>query len=112
MSRGVSKENRRLGMSVQEIYDALDQLDRLKEAYTEKQAEYASLKTAIDKTEDYIFRTSETYRRVANSSDDYRDKLEFLGKSSGLIEAWMVLRKNLKGEAEWDGKENDSCRSE
>lgn len=95
---GVSKENKRLGMSVQEIYDALDQLDRLKEAYKEKQDEYAKIKTAIDKTEDYIFRTSETYRRVANSSDDCRDKLEFLGKSSGLIEAWMILRKYLKGD--------------
>ena len=95
---GVTKEKRRLGMSVQEVYDALEQLDRLKEAYKEKQEEYMKIKTVLDKTEDYIFRTSETYRRVANSSDDYRDKLEFLGKSSGLIEAWMVLRKHLKGD--------------
>lgn len=98
MEQSIIKQNRRLGMSVQEIYDKLDQLDRLKKAYADKQAECEGLHLAIMKSIGYNFTTSETYRRVASLSDNNLDKLEFLGKAAGLLEASRVLRDYVKGD--------------
>ncbi len=95
MSRGVSNENKRLGMSVQETYDKLDQLDRLKVAYENERTERIALESAINKSIDRIVTTSVTYNRVGMAGETLCDKLEFLSKSAGLLEAAIIIREAL-----------------
>lgn len=95
---GFQKENRRLGMSVQEVYDSLNRLERLEKAYEEKRTECEKLNQAIFKAIEYNTKTAMDYRRVAESSDNNLDKIEFFSKASGLIESIRMLKEYLKGE--------------
>lgn len=88
----------RNGMSVQEVYDALDQLERLKEAYEKQRQEYLKLQTAVARADWYFDKTAETYKRVADSAETFEDELEFLSKASGLLEARQILHRYLKGD--------------
>lgn len=86
----------RNGMSVKEIYDALDRLKRLEKAYGEKQAECDRLSSIIQESIDYNVTTATTYQRVATSADNLTDKFEFLSKAAGLLEATIIIRGLLK----------------
>lgn len=95
----------RNGMSVKEIYDSLDQLDRLKEAFKKEQEERMRLERVINKAVSEMVSTGMTYTRIAAEAPEHDacTKLEFSSKSSGLLEGVIILRKYtnpgyLKGE--------------
>lgn len=88
----------RNGMSVQEVYDALDQLDRLKEAFERQRQEHLKLQTAVARAEWYLGKTAKTYKQVSDSAESFEDQLEFLAKASGLLEARQILHRYLKGD--------------
>lgn len=80
------------GMSVKEIYEALEHRERLIEAYKEKQDECVRLRSVIDKAVDRILETAMQYNDVAKTSSDPVDILEFLSRSAGLQEAIRYMR--------------------
>lgn len=80
------------GMSVKEVYEALDHRERLVDAYKEKQDECQKLRDALRKSTDHIYEVAAMYRDMANISEDPIIKLEFLSKSSGLQEALRYMR--------------------
>lgn len=88
----------RNGMSVKEIYDALDSLERLREAFHDQRDEYNKLHIAIAKSISYNSSTAETYKRVASLCDNDVEKAEFLGKAAGLLEASRMLKKYMEGD--------------
>ena len=96
---GDSTEDKRNGMSVKEIYEALDRLERLEKAYNEKRIECEKLTKVIQKSIDYNVRTSTQYHRVASSTENLSDKLEFLSKASALLEATTIMRQYIKDAA-------------
>lgn len=85
------------GMSVKEIYEALEHRERLIEAYKEKQEECVRLRSVIDKAVDRILTTAMQYNNVAKTSNDPVDILEFLSKSAGLQEAVRYMRMMFNG---------------
>lgn len=95
---GVSEGKPRLGMSVQEVYDKLDQCERMERALEKKRAECDNLHMAIFKSISYNSSTAETYKRVASLCDNDVEKAEFLGKAAGLLEASRMLKKYMEGE--------------
>ena len=93
------------GMSVKEIYEALEHRERLIEAYKEKQEECQKLKDAFHKSTDYIFEIAMQYYDTAHAADDLADRLDFLSRSSGMLEAFRHLRKIFNSEGTDEGKE-------
>ena len=85
------------GMSVKEIYEALEHRERLIEAYKEKQDECVRLRSVIDKAVDRILTTAMQYNDVARTAEDPADTLEFLSRSAGLQEAVRYMRMIFNG---------------
>lgn len=90
----------RNGMSVQEVYDALDQLERLKEAYEKQRQEHLKLQSVVARADLYMNKIEEIYKRLSDSADSFEDQLEFLAKAYGLFEARQILHRYLKGDEE------------
>lgn len=87
----------RNGMSVKEVYEALDQLDRIKESYAELQERTHNVQSNIRWAKDTINRTISQYWNVVLSPLASRDdKLEFEGKISGLREALQILDDTIR----------------
>ena len=93
----------RNGMSVQEIYDALDQLDRLIKAYDEERNKNISLKTELN---DICWTIDRTIRQYTNLADDpetqLQDRIEFKGRAKGLFEAKQIIRNILDKKGDED----------
>ena len=87
-----------VGKTDKEIYDALDQLERLQNAFDLTKRERDKLHIAIAKSISYNSSTAETYKRVASLCDNDIEKAEFLGKAAGLLEASRMLKKYMEGE--------------
>lgn len=85
------------GMSVKEIYDALDHRERLIDAYKEKQDECARLHAVIDKSIEHMLETAMHYDNVAQVAENPADKIEFLCRSAGLQEAVRHMRMIFNG---------------
>ena len=84
----------RNGMSVKEIYDKLDQLDRLKVTYEKEQDTRLELENIIIHLAHTILRTSRRYNDIAAACLEERrheDASEFAYRSKGLIECGQVL---------------------
>lgn len=99
------------GMSVKEIYDALDHRERLIEAYKEKQDECQKLRDGLRKSVDRIIETGRMYMDLAGLTKDPVIKLEFLSKSSGMQEALRYVREIIFNDDSTD-EENNSERVE
>ena len=91
------------GMSVKEIYEALEHRERLIEAYETLRDECQGLRDVLRKSTDRIYETATMYRDMANITEDPIIKLEFLSKSSGLQEAIRYMRDIFY----WDTDESD-----
>ena len=85
------------GMSVKEIYEALEHRERLIDAYKEKQEENQALRDALRKSTDRIYEVAMQYMDLANITEDLIFKLEFASKSSGLQEALRYMRMAFNG---------------
>lgn len=85
----------RNGMSVKEVYDSLDQLDRLKGAFKKEQEKRIRLENAINKAVSEMFSTAMTYTRIAIDAPEREvlTKIEFSSQSTGLLEATTIIRK-------------------
>lgn len=89
----------RNGMSVEGIYEKLDQLDRLKEAYLKEQEKRLNLENIIIHLLYTAARTSRQYSDVARACLDEKRFDEagyFASRSQGMIECAEVLIDYLK----------------
>lgn len=91
----------RNGMSVREIYEALDQRDLLIKRLLEERDRYAKLESRIRDACWDLERTAEQYVSLAECQniggwDD--DRLEFLYRAKGLKEAVNIMRRSLEDE--------------
>lgn len=85
------------GMSVKEVYEALDQLLRIEESYAELLERTRVAESNIRWAKDTINRTISQYWNVVLSPLASRDdKLEFEGKISGLREALQILDDTMR----------------
>lgn len=101
MTAGESEVGMRNGMSVKEIYEALDERDRLKNALQKELESNAKLIGAINKALNYIDKCADDYKTIAYTPNITKaDKIEFLGKSSGLVEAWLIIKRYYTGSYE------------
>lgn len=95
----------RNGMSVKEIYDALDERDRLKNALQKEREANAKRMGAINKALNYISKSANDYEAIAYTPNITKaDKIEFLGKASGLVEAWLIIKRYYTGSDEMEGE--------
>ena len=95
----------RNGMSVKEIYEALDERDRLKNALQKEREANSKLMGAINKALNYIDKTADDYKTIAYTPNIAKaDKIEFLGKASGLVEAWLIIKRYYIGSDESEGE--------
>lgn len=85
-------------MSIGICFDDDDYISHLDNLLNKKDAENAKLKSAIYSALSYNSKTADDYMRVANLALDTGEKIEFLGKASGLLEANKILRRYLKQE--------------
>lgn len=93
----------RNGMSVREIYEALDQRDRLIERLQEERDRYTKLENHVRNACWDLERTAGQYVNLAECQDagaSDEDRLEFLYRAKGLIEAANIMRCSLEGENE------------
>lgn len=87
----------RNGMSVKEIYEALDRLERITESYEDLRTSLDNVVTNVSWVKDRIKRTMMQYQNLVMSPVASRaDKLEFKGKISGLEEALHILDDTLR----------------
>lgn len=87
----------RNGMSVKEVYDALDQLERIKKSYADLLERSRTAESIIAQVKHIINRTMIQYQSIVMSPSTPRaDKLEFKGKISGLGEALQILDNNMR----------------
>ena len=83
----------RNGMSVQEIYEKLDQFDRLKEAYDKELEGRMKLERYIQDVIQHIERTMNDYKRISlDHKTSYEDKCEFRNRYNGLLEALVIMK--------------------
>ena len=96
----------RNGMSVKEIYEALDERDRLKNALQKEREAYAKLEDSIGKALWYICESSDDYNNLARFHCDTKaDKILFRAKASGLLEAVTIVRRYVnKSDDETEGE--------
>lgn len=93
----------RNGMSVREIYEALDHRDRLIERLREERDRYAKLESRIRDVCFDITHTARQYVNIAECQDvgaSDEDQLEFLYRAKGLKEAVKIMRRSLEDENE------------
>lgn len=84
----------RNGMSVKEIYEKLDQFDRLKEAYIKEQEKRLNLENIIIHLLHTAVRTSGQYNDVAQACLDEKrldEAGQFASRSQGILECTKVL---------------------
>ena len=87
----------RNGMSVKEIYEALDERDGLKSALMRERQNTADAKKLIHKICDYIDKTAMDYIRIADATDtELEDEIEFRFRAAGLLEAMIIIRRYSK----------------
>lgn len=96
----------RNGMSVKEIYEALDERDGLKNALQKERETNAKLESSISKALWYICENADDYNNLARFHCDIKaDKIEFRAKASGLLEAVSIIRRCVN-------KSNDETEGE
>lgn len=91
----------RNGMSVREIYEALDQRDRLIERLQEERDRYSKLENHVRYACWDLERTAGQYVNLAECQDagaSDEDRLEFLYRAKGLREAARIMRRSLEDE--------------
>lgn len=82
----------RNGMSVQEIYQALDQRDRLNEAYGQELQKHLTLRQVVRKVRDRISNNMETYQRISKDrTNSEEDRQDFHNRAEGLREALTII---------------------
>lgn len=82
----------RNGMSVKEVYERLDQCDRLEKAYTNLRFKHDVVLGNFYLIADLILRTAAQYQNlISDPMASKDDVLEFSGKISGLKEAWRII---------------------
>ena len=89
----------RNAMSVKEIYEKLDQFDRLKEAYTKEQEKRLNIENIIIHLLRTAVRTGKQYNDVAQACLDakrFDEAGQFASRSQGVIECAEVLVDYLK----------------
>lgn len=89
----------RNGMSVKEIYEKLDQFDRLKEAYIKDQEKRLDLEDIIIRLLRTAVRTGRQYTNVAQACLDekrFDEAYQFASMSQGVIECAELLADYLK----------------
>ena len=85
-------------MSVQEVYDRLDQCDRLESERNAALARYDELVDRVRKAIFSIHNTAKVYTACAADPEiDACDMYEFYGRISGLNEANKLLRQAIIG---------------
>ena len=96
----------RNGMSVKEIYEALDERDRLKNALQKEREANAKLESSIGKALWYICENADDYNNLARFHCDAKaDKIEFHAKASGLLEAVSIIKRYInKSDNETEGE--------
>ena len=96
----------RNGMSVKEIYDALDQRERLIHAYEKERQQHIELKKAVGDAYYRMSRTVKDYIRIADDPNTcISDHIEFRSRASGLSEAMQILRRII-GKSEKSASNN------
>lgn len=91
----------RNGMSVREIYEALDQRDQLIEQLRKERDRYSKLEKHIFGACWDLERTAGQYVNLAECQDvgaSDEDRLEFLYRAKGLREAVKIMRRSLEDE--------------
>lgn len=91
----------RNGMSVREIYKALDHRDRLIEQLREERDRYSKLESHIRDACWDLERTARQYVNLAECQDTSasdEDRLGFLYRAKGLREAVKIMRRSLEDE--------------
>lgn len=102
-SVALSEYKNRNGMSVREIYDALDQRDRLAERLKKERAKYDALIKQINVACSKLMYSDLNYQRLANlpnSGATDEDRLEFRYRAKGLKEAADILANCLEDDDE------------
>lgn len=85
-------------MSVQEVYDRLDQCDQLESERNAALARYDELVDRVRKAMFSIRNTAKVYTACAADPEiDACDMYEFYGRISGLNEANQLLRQVIEG---------------
>lgn len=82
----------RNGMSVREIYDALDERDRLRECLKEERRKREMLEHHIHNACWKLTCVCGNYRRIASGPYSAEDRFEFGYRAKGLEEAMGILR--------------------
>ncbi len=101
--QALAEHKTRNGMSVQEIYEALDQRDQLIEQLQKERDRYSKLEKHVRDACFDIARTATQYVNLAECQDagtSYEDRLEFLCRAKGLKEAVNIMRRSLEDENE------------
>ena len=89
----------RNGMSVKEIYQRLEQVDRYQASAAREHARYDDLTKRVQSAIYSIENTIRTYDMCTEDpSIDERDMWELDGRADGLREAIVYLNKALEGE--------------
>lgn len=98
-SQALSEYRKARGMSVQEIYKALQQRDRLNLAYCTELEKHLKLRQAVRKIRERIDRTMKDYIRIAaDKTNSWEDRQDFRNKVDGLNEALIIIDMILKQE--------------
>lgn len=86
----------RNGMSVKEVYDALEQHDRLLSAYQQLTHEYIELIKTVREIYDRVEQTAKNYRTLARDrTNNYEDQCDFYNRNAGLLEALTIVEMSL-----------------
>lgn len=92
----------RNGMSVREIYEALDERDRLREYAKQERNKREMLEKHINYAYWELTNTCLQYKNLANGPYPAGDRIEFGYRAKGLAEAIDILRRSVK-EADDEG---------
>lgn len=98
-SQALSDYRKASGMSVQDIYKALQQRDRLNVAYCTELDKHLNLRRAVRKIRERVIRTMKDYVRLAaDKTNSWEDRQDFRNKADGLNEALTIIDMILKQE--------------
>ena len=91
-SQALSEYRKNNGMSVQDIYKALQQRDRLNVAYCTELDKHLKLRQSVRTIRERINRNINDYRRIASDrAISLEDRQDFRNKAAGLGEALIII---------------------
>lgn len=90
----------RNGMSIKEIYEAIDERDRLRELLNEERRKREISERRIHDACWKLACTCAQYRRLASMPYSAEDRFEFGYRAKGLEEAIDILRRRAEGSYE------------